>query len=144
MSRMIFVNLPVQDIAATTRFYEAIGCIRNAQFSNEKAVSMMWSDTIVFMLLRPDFFATFTPKQAADARKATEVLVALSLESREAVDAFAEAVVGAGGRADVAPKQDLGFMYSRTIEDPDGHMFEPMWMDPSAIEGAAAVETAHA
>lgn len=144
MSRMIFVNLPVNDIAATTRFYEAIGCVRNDQFSNEKAVSMMWSDTIVFMLLRPDFFATFTPKQAADARKATEVLVALSLESREAVDAFAEAAVGAGGRADVAPKQDLGFMYSRTIEDPDGHMFEPMWMDPSAIEGAAAVEPAHA
>ena len=144
MSRMIFVNLPASDIAVTTRFYEAIGCVRNAQFSNEKAVSMMWSDSIVFMLLRPDFFATFTPKQVGDARRASEVLVALSLESREAVDAFAEAAARAGGKADAAPAQDLGFMYSRTIEDPDGHMFEPMWMDPSAIEGAAGAEAAHA
>ncbi len=137
MSKMIFVNLPVTDLAATTRFYEAIGCTKNEQFSDDKAVSMMWSDTIVFMLLKQEYFATFTPKQVADARRSSEALVALSLESREAVDAFAGVAARAGGKADIRPPQDLGFMFSRSVEDPDGHVFEPFWMDPSAIEGAA-------
>jgi hypothetical protein len=144
MSKMIFVNLPVADLAATTRFYEAIGCVKNEQFSNDKGVSMMWSDAIVFMLLTREYFATFTPKQVADARRSSEVLVALSFESREAVDAFAEAAARAGGRADIRAPQDLGFMYSRSVEDPDGHVFEPFWMDPSAIEGAAGNQAAHA
>ena len=69
MSKMIFVNLPVADLAATTRFYEAIGCAKNEQFSDDKAVSMMWSDTVVFMLLKEEYFATFTPKQVTDARR---------------------------------------------------------------------------
>ena len=144
MSKMIFVNLPVADLAATTRFYEAIGCAKNEQFSDDKAVSMMWSDTIVFMLLKQEYFATFTPKQVADARQSSEVLVALSFESREAVDAFANAAARAGGRVDIRPAQDLGFMYSRSVEDPDGHVFEPVWMDPSAIERAADTAAAHA
>lgn len=144
MSKMIFVNLAVDDLAATTRFYEAVGCVKNAQFSDANAVSMMWSDTIVFMLLRKEFFATFTPKPLADARRSSEVLVALSFESREAVDAFAAAAARAGGKADIRPPQDLGFMYSRSVEDPDGHVFEPVWMDPSAIEGAADTAAAHA
>lgn len=145
MSKMIFVNLPITDLAATTRFYEAIGCVKNEQFSDDKAVSMMWSDAIVFMLLKKEFFATFTPKEVGNARKASEVLVALSFESREAVDAFAAAAERAGGKADVRPAQDLGFMYSRSVEDPDGHIFEPFWMDPGAIEGAAAgTDAAHA
>jgi predicted lactoylglutathione lyase len=133
---MIFVNLPVSDLAATTRFYEAIGCVKNEQFSNDKAVSMMWSDAIFFMLLRQEFFQTFTPKAVADARRSSEVLVALSFDSREAVDAFADAAAKAGGKADIRPAQDMGFMYSRTVEDPDGHVFEPVWMDPAAIQGA--------
>jgi hypothetical protein len=84
------------------------------------------------------------PKEITDARRSSEVLVALSFESREAVDAFADAAVKAGGKADIRAPQDLGFMYSRSVEDPDGHVFEPMWMDPSAIEGAEGAETAHA
>ena len=143
MPRMIFVNLPVSDLAATTRFYEAIGCVKNEQFSDEKAVSMMWSDTIVFMLLKPEFFGTFTPRPVADARRTSEVLVALSFDSREAVDACAAAAANAGGRADIRPAEDMGFMYSRSIEDPDGHIFEPMWMDPSAVASTGA-EPAHA
>ena len=144
MPRMIFVNLPVSDLAATTRFYEAIGCVKNEQFSDEKAVSMMWSDTIVFMLLKPEFFGTFTPRPVADARRTSEVLVALSFDSREAVDACAAAAANAGGRADIRPAEDMGFMYSRSIEDQDGHIFEPMWMDPSAVAGGAGAEPAHA
>ena len=135
--KMIFVNLPITDLAATTRFYEAIGCVKNPQFSDDNAVSMVWSDTIYFMLLKKEFFATFTPKEIADARRSSEVLVALSFDSREAVDAFASAAGKAGGRADIRPPQDMGFMYSRSIEDPDGHVFEPFWMDPAAAEGGA-------
>ena len=144
MSKMIFVNLPVTDLAATIRFYEAIGCAKNEQFSDDKAVSKVWSDTIVFMLLKREYFATFTPKQVGDARTSSEVLVALSFETREAVDAFAAAAVRAGGRADIRPPQDLGFMYSRSVEDPDGHVLEPFWMDQSAVEGAADGAAAHA
>ncbi len=144
MSKMIFVNLPVTDLAATTRFYEAVGCVKNEQFSSDKAVSMIWSDAIVFMLLQQDYFATYTPKRVGDARTSSEVLVALSFESREAVDAFAAAAERAGGKADIRPVQDLGFMYSRAVEDPDGHIFEPLWMDPSAVEGVADGAAAHA
>ncbi|HEU4829354.1 MAG TPA: VOC family protein [Gemmatimonadales bacterium] len=144
MPKMIFVNLPVTDLAATTRFYEAIGCVKNEQFSNDKAVSMMWSDAIAFMLLRKEFYSTFTSKEIVDARQSSETLIALSFESREEVDAFAAAAGRAGGKVDVRPPQELGFMYSRAVEDPDGHVFEPVWMDPSAIEGAADNATAHA
>ena len=142
--KMIFVNLPVTDLAATVRFYEAVGCVKNPQFSNEQGVCMVWSDTVFFMLLTREFFATFTPKEIADARRTSEVLVALSFDSREAVDAFTDAASMAGGRADIRPTQDMGFMYSRSVEDPDGHVFEPFWMDPSGVEGSAAAETTHA
>jgi len=133
MAKMIFVNLPVSDLAAATRFYEAIGCRKNEQFSDEKASSMMWSDEIVFMLLRHEFFDTFLTRPRADARAATGVLLALSLDSREEVDTIAAAAAGAGGKADVRPPQDMGFMYQRTFEDPDGHVFEPVWMNPDAM-----------
>lgn len=132
MPKMIFVNLPVSDLAASTRFYEALGCVKNEQFSDEKAASMMWSDEIAFMLLRCDFFDTFLTRPRADAKAATGVLIALSRDSREEVDAIAEAAGKAGGRADVRPPQDMGFMYQRTFEDPDGHVFEPVWMNPDA------------
>jgi predicted lactoylglutathione lyase len=137
MSKMIFVNLPVQDLAAATRFYEAIGCEKNERFSGENAVSMVWSDTIAFQLLTHDYFATFASKPIADARATCGMLIALSRESRDEVDAITEAAASAGGRADVREPQDMGFMYVRTFEDPDGHVFEPMWMDAaaSAAEG---------
>jgi uncharacterized protein len=132
MSRMIFVNLPVRDLAAATRFYEALGCSKNEQFSDQNASSMVWSDTITFQLLTRDYFATFTPKAIADAHKSTEVLLALTLDSRAEVDRITEAAAAAGGRADVREKMDMGFMYNRAVDDPDGHVLELVWMDIAA------------
>ena len=130
MPRMIFVNLPVKDLDASIRFYEAIGCVKNEQFSGDNAASMVWSDTIVFQLLTHEYFATFAPRPIANAGEAIGMLIALSRDSREEVDAITEAA--AGGRADIRAPQDMGFMYVRTFEDPDGHVFEPAWMDMSA------------
>jgi uncharacterized protein len=132
MPKMIFVNLPVKDLAAATRFYEAIGCKKNEQFSGENAASMVWSDTITFQLLTRDYYTTFTTKPIADAHKTSGMLIALSRDSREEVDAITEAAAAAGGKADIRERQDLGFMYLRTFEDPDGHVFEPAWMNVEA------------
>ena len=137
MSKMIFVNLPVADLAAATAFYEAIGATRNPQFSDDTASSMVFSDTIYVMLLTRDKFATFTPKPIADAHQATEVLIALSCDSREGVDDITERALAAGGR-EPRDRQDYGFMYSRSFEDPDGHIWEPVWMDLEAATGAMA------
>jgi predicted lactoylglutathione lyase len=133
MAQMIFVNLPVTDVARSEAFYAAIGCVKDARFSNEAAVSMQLSDEIVFMLLSHDFFQGFTTKPIADASKTTEVLLCLSQDSREAVDAITERAAAAGGKADIRPAQDHGFMYGRSFEDPDGHIFEPMFMDLDAF-----------
>lgn len=135
MTKMIFVNLPVRDLAAATRFYEAIGCRKNPQFSDANASSMVWSETIVFQLLSHDYFKSFLKKPAADAHAATGMLFALSQDSREAVDAIVEAAAKNGGRADIREPQDMGFMYLRTFEDPDGHVFEPAFMDMSQMPG---------
>lgn len=128
---MIFVNLPVADLAASTRFYEAIGCAKNESFSNDQASMMVWSDTISFMLLTHDHFAGFSAKPIAD-RGVSEVLIALSRDSREDVDAIAAAAAEAGGEADIREPMDMGFLYNRAFEDPDGHVFEAVWMDPTA------------
>jgi len=135
MPKMIFVNLPVANLERSTAFYQAIGCTKDARFSNEIAVSMVWSDTITFMLLTHDFYRTFTPKQIIDARATSGALFALSFDTREAVDSFAEDALAAGGREAHGAK-DMGFMYGRRIEDPDGHGFEPMWMDVDAAIAA--------
>ena len=135
MASMIFVNLPVADVARATAFYEAIGMTRNAQFSNEQASAMVWADTISFMLLDHAFYQTFTGKQIADAHQTSEVLLCLSRDSRAEVDAIVEAALEAGG-VEPRPPQDLGFMYGRAFEDPDGHTFEPMWMDVGAMSAA--------
>lgn len=132
MTKMIFVNLPVKDLGASTRFYEAIGCVKNAQFSDENAASMVWSDTVTFQLLTRDYYSTFTSKPIADSHATSALLIALSQDSRDAVDAIVAAAAAGGGKADVREPQDTGFMYQRTFEDPDGHCFEPAWMDPNA------------
>lgn len=134
MPKMIFLNLPVKDLAASTRFYEAIGCTRNEQFSNDDVSSMMWSDEITFMLLKHAYFSTFTTKPIADAHASAGVLIALSCDSRDGVDAITEAAGKAGGKADIRAPQDHGFMYGRAFEDPDGNIFEPVWMDMSAAQ----------
>jgi uncharacterized protein len=143
MPKMIFVNLPVKDLDASIRFYKAIGCEQNLQFSDEKAASMVWAEgSIHFMLLRREYFQTFTPKAIADAKATSEVLIGLSCDSREDVDRITQAAAAAGGRADIRETQDLGFMYSRAFEDPDGHVFEPAFMDMSALAEAGAPQPA--
>lgn len=137
MTKMIFVNFPVKDLAASIRFYEAIGCEKNEMFSDENAASMVWSDTITFMLLTHAFYGTFTKKPISDAHKTSAALIALSRDSREEVDAIVEAAIKGGGKGDVREAQELGFMYGRTFEDPDGNTFEPMWMDMSAMPAEA-------
>lgn len=141
MAKMIFVNLPVADVAKSTAFYEAIGMTKDERFSNDKAAAMVWSDTINFMLLDHGFYSTFTSKRIADARATSEVLLCLSRDSRAEVDAITEAAIAAGGTGDPRPPQDMGFMYSRAFEDLDGHVFEPMWMDLAAAQSAMAPES---
>ena len=133
MAKMIFVNLPVTDVARSTAFYEAIGFEKNARFSNEQASSMMWSDSIVVMLLAKPFYATFTDKQIGDGKTTSGALYALSFDSKAEVDAITEAAIAAGGGEPHGP-EDMGFMYSRAFEDLDGHGFGPFWMDPAAAE----------
>lgn len=133
MPRMIFVNLPVRDLAKATAFYQAIGATRNPAFSDDTAACMVFSETIYAMLLTHDKWAFFTQKPIADAHKAGAVMLALTCDDRAAVDAMARAAGGAGGRADVNPPQDHGFMFSRSFEDPDGHVWEAFWMDPKAV-----------
>jgi predicted lactoylglutathione lyase len=129
MSRMIFVNLPVADVARSRAFFTALGFSINEQFSDDKAICVVIDDNIFAMLLHRDYFQTFTPKAVADAGQATEVLVALSTESRAAVDAMVEAGVHAGG-SEPRPAQDHGWMYQRALEDLDGHIWEIAWMEP--------------
>ena len=133
MAKTIFVNLPVADVARSTVFYEAIGFGKNEKFSGPQASSMMWSDSIVVMLLAHDFYRTFTPKPIADARTTSGALYALAFDSKAEVDAIAEAAAAAGGSEPHGP-EDMGFMYSRAFEDPDGHGWGPFWMDPAAAE----------
>ena len=145
MSRMIFVNLPVSDLAAARAFLEALGAVNEPKFTDETGACMTLSETIHVMILTHDKFRQFTPRPIADARAASEVLLCLSADSRESVDASVERAVAAGGTADPAPKQDYGVMYGRSVADPDGHIWEIMWMDPAAAErGAEAIDDAMA
>ena len=126
MSRMIFVNLPVRDLAASTAFYVALGGEVNAQFSDEQAKSVMLSDAIGVALLTHDRYREFTRRPIGDARRESQALLALSVDSRDAVDATLARAVAAGGRADPNAAQDHGFMFSRSVEDPDGNVWEIM------------------
>ena len=132
MTKLIFVNLPVTDLTRSTAFYEALGFEKNDKFSNEMASGMVWSETIHVMLLTHEFWKTFTDKQIPDATKVAQVLLCISRDSRADVDAMVTHAVTAGGQADPTPTQDMGFMYGRSFEDPDGHIWETMWMDPQA------------
>ena len=132
MSKLIFVNLPVADLAAARAFYEAIGFTNNPQFTDETAACMVLTDTIHVMLLTHAKFAQFTPKAIADAKAASEVLICVSEDSREGVDTITEKALAAGGR-EPRERQDYGFMYGRSFEDLDGHIWEPMWMDMAGV-----------
>ena len=135
MSRMIFVNLPVTDLKTAMAFYQAIGFENNPQFTDDTAACMVLSETIHVMLLTHAKWRTFTDRPIPPA-SSSEVMLALSCENREAVDAMNEAATQYGGTADVNALQDLGFMYSRSLADPDGHIWEPFWMDMAALPEA--------
>ena len=134
MTRMIFVNLPVTDLQASMAFYTALGFENNPQFTDETAACMVWSEAIHVMLLTHDKWRTFTDRPIPPS-SASEVMLALSFDSRDAVDAVSRAASDNGGTADINPVQDLGFMYNRNLADPDGHVWEMMWMDMAAMEG---------
>lgn len=134
---MIFVNLAVADVPAATRFYEAIGFVKDARFSNERGSGMTWSDSIHVMLLDRAFYATFTSKRIIDPRTESGVLLALSFDDRAGVDAITGAALAAGGR-ELHDPEDEGFLYSRAFEDLDGHGWGPFTMDLTAAEAAHA------
>lgn len=132
MARMMFVNLPIQDMERSQAFFRSLGFDFHPQFTNEQGACMVIEPDHGFvMLLVHPFFQGFTAKPIADARATTEVLVALSCASRQEVDQLMAKALAGGGRAAREP-QDLGFMYSQAFEDLDGHIWELVWMDPAA------------
>lgn len=136
MSQLVFINLPVADLPEATVFFEAIGARKNPQFSDATASCMMFSDTIYAMLLTHEKFSQFTKKKIIDATTDVETLICLSMESRNDVDTIVEKAMRAGGAPDPTPTQDFGFMYGRSFEDLDGHIWEVVWMDVEAASAA--------
>ncbi|GHE54184.1 glyoxalase [Streptomyces vinaceus] len=134
MATMIFVNLPVKDIEAAKAFWVELGYSFNPQFSDDKTGCLVISDTIFAMLMTEARFRDFATKEVADATKTTEVMLALSADSRDQVDQVLGAALAAGA-TEPRPAQDLGFMYGRAFEDLDGHVWEYVWMDPAAVQG---------
>jgi predicted lactoylglutathione lyase len=132
--QMIFVNLPVSDVDTSKKFFTELGYTINPQFSTDDCACVVISDTIIAMMLSKQRYADFTKKQIADATKTSEVLLCLSAESREKVDELVDAAIAAGGTG-TGEAQDQGFMYGRAFDDPDGHTWEVMWMDPAAVQG---------
>jgi predicted lactoylglutathione lyase len=137
MSRLIFVNLPVSDLPASRAFFDALGFGFDERFCDGGAACMVISEQAWVMLLQRNRFAEFVTKPVADAKESTALTVAVSAESREAVDGFAEAALGAGATPAKDP-QEYGFMYQRSFHDLDGHLWEVMWMDPVAAEKGPA------
>jgi predicted lactoylglutathione lyase len=134
MAKMIFVNLPVSNLTAAMTFYKSLGFVNNPNFTDETAACMVWSEAINVMLLTHAKWRTFTNRPIPPTTS-SEVMLALSCDSREAVDAINMAAGANGGTLEINPIQDLGFMYNRSLADPDGHVWEIMWMDPAAIPG---------
>jgi predicted lactoylglutathione lyase len=131
---MIFINLPVADLRRSTAFYESVGAAKNPQFSDDTASCMVFSDTIHVMLLTHEKFAFFSPRPIADSHRTAQMLLCLSADSRGGVDDVVGRAGGAGGKADPCAVQDHGFMYGRSFEDPDGHIWEVVWMDVAAAQ----------
>ena len=135
MTRMIFVNLPVTDLPKSMAFYTAIGFENNPKFTDETAACMVWSEAICVMLITHAKWRTFTQRPFPPAGTAG-LMLSLALDSRDAVDAMNQAAAAHGGQADVNPAEDTGFMYTRDLADPDGHLWAALWMDPAAIPHA--------
>jgi predicted lactoylglutathione lyase len=133
MSTKIFVNLAVKDLDRSKAFFKQLGFTFNPQFTDETAACMVITDDIYAMLLTYPKFKEFTKKDIADAHKTTEVLTCLSFDSKDEVNELVDKAVAAGGTEAREP-QDYGFMYGRSFNDPDGHIWEIIWMDPSHIQ----------
>ena len=132
MEKKIFVSLPVTDLNASIAFYKALNFEQNLHLSDENSAGMMWSEAIHVMLLTHAKWRTLTPRPLPPAGTSASML-SLTMESRDAVDAMNLAAAAHGGRADVNPVEDLGFMYTRDLADPDGHLWGVLWMDPAAV-----------
>jgi uncharacterized protein len=143
MATQIFVNLPVSDLSKSVEFFTALGFTFNPDYTDENATCMIINDDAYVMLLVEGFFKTFTSKDIVDARRSTEVIMAFSADSREGVDGLYHKAIDAGGSSS-QPAQDYGFMYSRSFQDPDGHLWEVMWMDPAGPQSEAATSAAQA
>lgn len=134
MAKMLFVNLPCSNLTAAIEFYQALGFSQNMQFSDDAAACMVWSEHIYVMLLSHAKWQSFTQRPIPD-QGSSEVMLALSCDNKAAVDQICAAAAKAGGIADINAKQDLGFMYGRSVLDLDGHIWELFWMDPTAVAG---------
>ena len=132
MAKQIFVNLPIGSLKASMAFYDALGFKNNPQFTNDDAACMVYSVTIYVMLHSHGSWRRFTQRPIPPS-SSSEVMLALSVDSIQEVDTMNDIATANGGTADINPKQDLGFMYSRAFTDPEGHIWEPFWMDPKAI-----------
>lgn len=137
MPRMIFINLPVADLQRSKAFYAAIGAANNPQFSDETAACMVVSETIHVMLLTHEKWRFFTQKPIVDARRDAQVMLCLSADSKDEVIAYVDKAVAAGGKGDPGPIDDYSFMYGRSFEDPDGHMWGVNWIDMAAARAAS-------
>jgi predicted lactoylglutathione lyase len=133
--RSIYVNLAVEDLARSVAFFTALGFTFDPKLTDESATAMIVNDQATVMLLVRGRFADFTKKEVVDATAQTEAILALSADSREAVDALADAALAAGGSPANEP-MEMDFMYGRSFDDPDGHLWEVFWMDMAAAEEA--------
>ena len=134
MTSKIFVNLPVTDLQKSISFYEGIGYKKNPQFSDDTAACIVVTEDIYIMLLTHAKFKQFTPRIVSDAFNYTEVINAMSVDSKDEVHIVMDKVLANGG-SEIRDPQDYGFMFSRSFGDPDGHIWELFWMDPKAVEG---------
>lgn len=141
MTRMIFINMPVRDLAKSMAFYERLGFKNEPRFTDETAAAMQWSDTIVVMILTHEKWQFFTKRPIPDAGS-SEMMLCLNFASRDDVNAIADAAGGNGGTTDINPAQDHGFMFSRSFADPDGHVWEAMWMDPAVANADSHISEA--
>lgn len=130
---MIFVNLTTTDLTRSIDFYTRLGCTLNPQFSNDEGACMVWDEQTYFMVLTRENFSRFTQKQIVDPRESVQAILAFDRDSRAQVDETMEAGIAAGGRA-YRETEDYGFMYQRSLEDPDGHILEFFFMEPDAVE----------
>ena len=134
--KTIYIGLPTKDLTRSTRFYAALGFTKDDKFSDDTTSTMIWSEAITFQLQTHAKFKGWVDKEVVDARTTAGALVTLSQENRADVDNIVEAAAKHGGKAGERDPIDLGWLYNRSFEDPDGHMFEAVWLDPA---GAASM-----